>query len=320
VILGSYILCIAILVKYIARIVGWFSFKKNTIVVILFVFALGSVMVNAIIAMIDTSLRLGYRPSETKLILGGSVDVSKGRFNTLDSMYFLSFVFSFVSAWIATAALLVYYSTRVGKFKYWLITIAPLLFFLGQFVAFFAKIFSPLINLDSFFLATLITLVATLSKPLGGLMLGIAFWSMARLGEQKTSVQNYLTISGLGLLLLFTSNQALLMAISPYPPFGLSTITVLGLSAYLTVVGIYSSSVTVSHNAELRKSLRKLASSELLNSLASAEMERQIGERVSKIVRTESVEMENQTGISSSMTEGEAKEYIEKILHELKKK
>jgi len=35
--------------------------------------------------MIDTLLRLSYRPSEMKLILSESLDVSKGTFNTLDS-------------------------------------------------------------------------------------------------------------------------------------------------------------------------------------------------------------------------------------------
>jgi hypothetical protein len=162
--------------------------------------------------------------------------------------------------------------------------------------------------------------VVILSKPLGGLMLGIAFWSMARLGERNTEVRKSLNISGLGLLLLFTCNQGILMAISPYPPFGLSTITLLGLSAYLTVVGIYSSSFTLSHNSELRKYIRNLASSRLLDSLASAEMEREIEKTVSQIIVRESDNMEDKTGISSSLTENEAKTYLEEVLRELKKK
>ncbi len=320
VIIGSYGFCISILIHFTVRVVRLVSFKRNTLVVILFVITLCNITINSAIAMIDVSFRLSYRPQEIKPILGGSVDVSKGRFNLLDSLYFLSYVFSFISAWIATAVLLIYYSKKVGKFKYWLVILTPVVFFLGQFLALFADVFSSVIYLDPFFLVSLINFVVTLSKPLGGLMLGIAFWSMARLGERNTEVRKSLNISGLGLLLLFTCNQGILMAISPYPPFGLSTITLLGLSAYLTVVGIYSSSFTLSHNSELRKYIRNLASSRLLDSLASAEMEREIEKTVSQIIVRESDSMEDKTGISSSLTENEAKTYLEEVLRELKKK
>jgi hypothetical protein len=317
VILGSYGFCISILIQFIVRVVGLVSFTRNTLVVILFVIALCNITINSAIAMIDASFRLSYRPQEIKPILGGSVDVSKGRLNLLDSLYFLSYIFSFISAWIATAVLLIYYSKRVGKFKYWLVILTPVVFFLGQFLALFADIFSTAIYIDPFFLVSLINFVATLSKPLGGLMLGIAFWSMARLGERNTEVQKSLNVSGLGVLLLFTCNQGILMAISPYPPFGMSTITLLGLSAYLTVIGIYSSSFTLSHNSELRKYIRNLASSRLLDSLASAEMEKQIEKTVSQIIMRAD-NMEDKTGIPSSMTENEAKTYLEEVLKEVR--
>jgi len=39
----------------------------------LFVFALGSLTVNATIAMVDVSLRLGDRPSEPRVYFGGTM-------------------------------------------------------------------------------------------------------------------------------------------------------------------------------------------------------------------------------------------------------
>ena len=56
--------------------------------------------------MIDSCLRLEVRPSETRSYVGGSDDTSKGRFDALDNLYFISFIFLFASAWIATAQLL----------------------------------------------------------------------------------------------------------------------------------------------------------------------------------------------------------------------
>lgn len=319
VILCSYTLCMIILIKFLTRILKWISSKRSMIVPTLFVCALGGVMLNAAFAIIDTSLRLEYRPDETKLILGGSVDVSKGKFDSLDFAYYISYLFSFVIAWVATASLLVFYSDRIGKMKFWLITLMPLFFFLGQYSSFFAMYMSPLFNLDPFFLADLTTLIITLSKPLGGLMLGIAFWIMGRVGGgNNIQVRNYLYISGFGMLLLFTSNQAMLMTISPYPPFGLATIAMFGFSAYLTMIGIYSSSVVVSHSAELRKSIQRLASSKFLNSLAYAEMESQLEATVLELAKKQSLETENQTGISSTLTDIDAKKYLEEVLDEIK--
>ncbi|MGA7007360.1 MAG: hypothetical protein WBY28_09825, partial [Nitrososphaeraceae archaeon] len=52
------------------------------------------------------------------------------------------------------------------------------------------------------------------------------------------------------------SNQAVVLASAPYPPFGLATVSFVGLSTYLIFVGIYSSAISVAQDAELRKIVR----------------------------------------------------------------
>jgi hypothetical protein len=110
-----------------------------------------------------------------------------------------------------------------------------------------------------------------------------------------------LVISGFGFFLLFTSNQALLMSIVPYPPFGIATITVIGLSAYLVVIGIYMSAISLSQDAELRQSIRHVARSQskLFDSMVTAEIER----RVIEVVNKQSVEMEEETGVPPSLND-----------------
>ena len=183
IILCSYTLSIGILSVFISRIL---TLRRNTIFTFLFVLALGSITINASIAVVDVSLRLGDRPPETRAFFGGSSDISKGKYNTMDESYFISYIISFVSAWIATAILLSNYYRKLGKIKYLFITISPMVFFIGQFAAFFTNEISSIINVDQFFLASLTTFITTLSKPLGGLMLGIAFWSMSRMGKSHT--------------------------------------------------------------------------------------------------------------------------------------
>jgi hypothetical protein len=282
---------------------------------------LGSITVNAAIAMVDISLRSGDRLPETRAFFGGSSDISKGKYDIIDDSYFISYIVSFVSAWIATAILLSNYFRKLGKIKYLFITISPVAFFIGQFVAFFTNEISSTFNVDQFFLAFLTTLIIILSKPLGGLMLGIAFWSMAKIAKSNTTLNKYLIISGFGFFLLFTSNQALLLSIFPYPPFGIATITVIGVSAYLVVVGVYMSTVSLSQDAELRRSIRHVArtQSKLFDSMVTAEIEKEIERRVMEIVKIQSVEMERETGVQPSLNDQQVHDYLKQVIREVKR-
>ena len=58
-------------------------------------------------------------------------------------------------------------------------------------------------------------------------------------------------ISGWGIFLIFAANQAAIQIVSPYPPFGLATITVLNIAGYLMLLGIYNSASLVSTNNRL---------------------------------------------------------------------
>jgi hypothetical protein len=321
VILCSYTLCIGILSVFISQILTLLSFKGKTIFMFLFVLALGSITINSAIATVDVSLRLGDKPSEIRAMFGGSVDLSKGKYDVVDDLYFITYILSFVTAWVATATLMSNYFHKLGKVRYLLITVSPMVFFIGQFSAFFTNEISSITNVDQFFLAALTTLISTLSKPLGGLMLAIAFWSMAKVGKGRAALNRYLIISGFGFFLLFTSNQAILMSIAPYPPFGIATVTVIGLSAYLIVIGIYMSTISLSQDAELRRSIKQIARSQskLFDSMVTAEIEREIEKRVMEVIRTQSVEMEKETGVQPSLNDQEIQDYLKQVIREVKR-
>jgi hypothetical protein len=70
--------------------------------------------------------------------------------------------------------------------------------------------------------------------------------------------KDYMLISAYGMMLLFTSNQPIGLLLVPYPPFGLATISFMGLASYLIFVGIYSAAVSVSEDTKLRQSILKL--------------------------------------------------------------
>lgn len=110
------------------------------------------------------------------------------------------------------------------------------------------------------------------------------------------------------------------MSIAPYPPFGIVTVTPMGLSVYLVVIGLYTSTVSMSQDTELGKYIRRLARSQtrLFNSMVSAESGKEIEKRVLELIKKQSLEMETRTGIETSLDEKEAREYIE-VIKEIKK-
>jgi len=126
-------------------------------------------------------------------------------------------------------------------------------------------------------------------------------------------------ISGYGFLLLFSANQSTSLVLGPYPPFGTSTIIILIVSSYLIMIGIYNSAALISTNTDLRTSIQKIAKeSKLLNLIGRAEMEKEINKTVSKIMQQTGA-AEEPDEASNELDEGELKNYLGKVIDELKK-
>ena len=84
-------------------------------------------------------------------------------------------------------------------------------------------------------------------------------------------------ISGWGIFLIFSADQAEAQIVAPYPPFAVATLTVLNTAAFLMLLGIYNSAVRVSANNDLRKSIYKYAlESKLLGQIGRTEMEKAV--------------------------------------------
>lgn len=115
--------------------------------------------------------------------------------------------------------------------------------------------------------------------------------------------------------------SAIVLATAPYPPFGLVTVSFVGLSSYLMLVGIYSSAISVSEDVIIRQTIRKSVNneSELLGSIGSSHMQQELERRVLKITKSTSDLMEEQTGVEPSITEGNMKEYLQEVLTEVKR-
>jgi hypothetical protein len=133
-------------------------------------------------------------------------------------------------------------------------------------------------------------------------------------------VRNYLKLASIDVILLFLSIQVSSLPILPYPPFGVISISFLGLSSYLILVGIYGSAISVSEDFMLRKSIRKLVIKEtrLVDSIATAEMEQEIQNKVILTTKRLSDKVRKETGIESTLNDEDLKRYCKEVLAEIK--
>jgi hypothetical protein len=316
----SYSLAIFMMALLAVRFLLWFKSNRN-IVVLSYGLASAMFVVNLIVTIVFTTTLLLNRPTEIREFLGFSSPFigSASLMNHLQVTYVACSVVSFLMMWGATVLLLRHYSKRLGSTKYWIIVTIPLVYFLSQFVTLFLNIFSTLLGSSPYFSFTLITLIFTVSKPVGGMLFGAAFWTIAR-NIQDNKVRKYMIISAYGFVLLFISEQAILLAYLAYPPFGFAAVSYMGLASYLIFKGIYSAAISVSHDSNLRRSIRNFAikESKLLDSIGSAQMEQEIQKRVITLTKQNKDVLEEQTGIESSLSEQDVKQYLDLVLKELK--
>jgi hypothetical protein len=316
----NYALSSALLGFLAMRFFVWYKSNKNT-VVISYGVAMAILSALCIITILYMSNELsGQRgleyvsPNVNYLtILVGSIG------NSFTYLYLTTSIVAFIATWFSTILLLRHYSKKIVSTRYWIIVSIPLVFFLSQFQAEILKVFLPLRLSDPFLFGIVSTLIFNSTKTVGGILFGVAFWSVAK-NITRREVREYMTISAYGMVLLFTSNQPLGLTFFPYPPFGLVTVSFLGLASYLLLVGIYSSALSVANDIQVRRYIQRSVAQEasLLSNIGTAEMEDQIRKMVLTKTKHLSDELTKETGISPSLEEQDIKEYVVMAIKEVK--
>src|SRR5215472_9662547 len=126
-------------------------------------------------------------------------------------------------------------------------------------------------------------------------------------------------IAGCGIFLIFSADQGEAQITGPYPPFGVATLTVLNIAAFLMLIGIYNSAVLVSSSNDLRQLIYKHAfESKLLRIIGSAEMENELQKTVMKI-NNEKKHLMTDIQQPVELDGMELKKYIEFVVHEVNK-
>jgi hypothetical protein len=310
-----------LLLKLSTLFISWYKSNHNSIVLLYFI-SISLIAFNLVMTAIITTIKIIDRPDITREFVGGMADISVGKYVFLQNIYTISSIVSFISIWITTALLMTRYREKlISAIIYWIILAIPLFYFFVNYFyqLIFADVLISYLTIDPITVSVALTAFLSLSKPIGGLTFAVAFWKISNIISYEKNVRTYMIISGWGILLIFGADQAVSQALAPYPAFGLATITVLIIAAFLMVLGIYNSATFVSVNNELRKSIYKHAlESNLLGLIGQAEMEKEIQKTVKKI--TQDLETDGEIPVPvEEIDEEELKRYIDLVVKEVKK-
>jgi hypothetical protein len=316
----SYGLNIGLMIVFTQIFFSWYKSNRNSIVVLLYGLSFAALVVASAIFLTGSFYRFVEKPlyitPDTKPL--STKTETNSLLYELAKLYQYSEIVSFLMKWTATVLLLYHYSERMGKAKYWVVISLPLAYFAGTYLDDF-QIYEPHTKTEELYW----DLYTSLNSTAGGVLFFIAFIVAARPFHRNLAIKDYMIMSGFGFLLFFSAGQSTLTN-TLYPPFGLATMSLYGLSTYMILLGLYSSAVSVSHDNRLRSSIKRIASanSNLLSSIGTAQMEKEIQNTVNSmkgIVQEQENELVKQSGIEANLGEDEMKNYLEEVMQEVGK-
>jgi hypothetical protein len=226
---------------------------------------------------------------------------------------------AYVLTWIGTVMLLRPYIHRIGKIKFYAIMGSAMVYYLINFPLFVLGYFTPTGESDAEVMNNI--LIFGIAAVLSGIIFGAAFLSIARTLQKGSALRDYMIIAAYGMLLFYVAGSAAATQ-AAYPPFGLASVSFTGLSCYLIYTGLYSSAISVSQDGNLRQSIRRSAVKEVkfLESMGSAQMEKELQTRVLTIAKKNSDIMTEETGVQPSLSEDDMKQYLEEVIKEIRVK
>ena len=314
----SYGLWIVILSLLAIAFFFWYVSSNKNLIVLIFVLAMIAYVVNGITSVatyfdmltqqkrVVTSTDVAYFPEFSIESIGSQIGLASQ----------IASAVAYVLTWIGTVKMLYPYIKKLGKIKFWIIMGVAMIYYLISFPLFVLGYFTPSENVD----AMTNVLIFSFAGIMSGIIFGVAFLSVARTLRKGSDLRNHMVIATYGFVLFYIAGSAMASQ-AAYPPYGIVSVSFTGLSCYLIYTGLYSSAVTVSQDTTLRLSIRKSVSEQakFLDSMGTAQMEQELQSTVMKIARKHSDVLTKKTGVESSMTDADIKEYLTMVLNEIHK-
>lgn len=325
---SSNILLIIFSTSYITSLILSFSTTKlffkwvsvNKIPILLsYAFSIAILFINTLISITLIDLSVINLPErifqhDTSSYVPFFTDLTK--FVNLDNLINYFTIATFCSWWISTFILIHNYSLTIGKIRFWVIITLPLIYFIIPFVTNIIS-FIPIDWVNLYFT------VASFNKIFGGLLFGLSFWFIVKKLNKDSFIRKYLSLSAIGLTLIFISNQSLIVLNIPFPPFGLAGISIISLGNLLFLYGMSFCVIHLTYDIQMKDHIKKItkeevASTGFLYEIRYAESTKKLEKKVNTISKKYLIEMDNTYKINNSfLNEKSVSDYINTVLEEL---
>jgi hypothetical protein len=298
----------------------WFKSRRNYII-LLYIITFSLVSANIVVSLtyyekiLLRSNAIEIRPYRISIYVISFYSIPAEEL--LSTVYNVTFILSFLVIWVATMALLNQYKYRLGKIRYYALTIIPLIYFIFPFHTYFGNLLSPFVLDSPIAVSVMYTILFSATKQVGAFLFSLSFL-IASTVVPKDSVRKSLLISCIGMTILFSSIEITPLNYKVFPPYGLITEAFIPLGAFLLLVGIFTSAVNLSQDGELRRDFRKsvVAQLNLLRTIGIAQMEKEL---INNFKLTEK-RYQNLETTQESYSEENVKQIVHEVLEELKQK
>ena len=328
----SFLLIVATVVSYASAagvmflsaltLFGWYKINRSSYVVLIFAVAFAvSVFTYSYLLFYATSSLLeksGVITPDSEVTYSSDTFEQGSAQEFLREIYDYAATGGFLLLVAGSATLLHHYASKIGRVKFWTLLLLPLVYYLSTLVDTLG-IYVPESDADFFNYY----LYVSLTGVVGGTLLGFAFWRISKSLTPNKSAASYLRLCCFGFIFQSIAEVGGVAAAS-YPPFGFASFSMLTISSSMIILGLYSTAISISQDVRLRSYIKELTENDsgFLSTIGQAEIERQVQAKAAdleNVVKEQRMELEQKSGVQSSIQEQDIKQYLLEVLQEVDK-
>ncbi|HXV88998.1 MAG TPA: hypothetical protein VD710_07890 [Nitrososphaeraceae archaeon] len=315
---SSFVPSVLFILLLVVLLVRWFRSSKN-FMIIAYAISFSFVFIYLVLSIVyvnvqytSTSEWIKAKSLHSILVNSFVSDLSFSFGVTLDGLSLLSFIF----VWIATVALLRQYRNKIGRTRFWVIIMIPLIYFLFPFETYLANFSGTLLSGSPAIFSVIYILLFSATKQVGGILFSIVFLTAATKIKQP-NLQNSLKIAAIGIAVVFSSMEINSLLYAAYPPYGVLTIMLMPLGSYCLFIGLFGSARLASQDKKLRREFFQSAEKQLafLQTLGRVQMERELEKSLNSLLKRSSVLDESRDDYQG---EENVRELVQEVIDELR--
>jgi hypothetical protein len=318
VVYSTFLVTFIFLARLFLRFYNWYHSKRNRLFLlycVLFIILLANF--SGFLSYFTFELShhsLVIKPISARMFFAILYSPSPEIERNLNFIYDILTLMSFVAGWLTTTVLLNSYSKKIGVTKYWFLICIPLIYFLSRYDVLISPVIQYLGLSGAQFNVSYLIFVSA-GQQIGGVLFGIYYWVASR-NVLNQRLKNYLVLSAIGMIFIFAANEIHALLVTFFPPFGLITVSFMGLGSYLLFIGIFELATLISRNSEIRNELnRKVQELSLVKNIGRSEIERIVEGQVRKA--SKSVPKEESDIRSYVFEHEELEELVKEVMNEV---